>query len=241
MSNNIIIEGFACFADRLDIAVSPFSNKKGILILESDPEPGYFSKNGFPENLARTNDHHLYILTKQPVTCFQDWVIQQACKAKNKHNIKLHVSPGQLVFKNIQHNCIRMRTQEVENIEPFINLIRDNDVKFVKHLKVKPFNSIVHFKKHIQIESLGEGIYADVNDKNRHFVEIPELVEFERFEEIVEDIKNNCEFNMFNAAYVTLARRDRVMKFIAIYSKHCEEERLPDFKYYLDKIFSTEE
>jgi hypothetical protein len=232
------IEGFGCFAERLDIAVSPFSEKHEVLILESDPEPGYFSKNGFPENLVTAKDHHLYILTKHPITCFQDWVIQQACIAKNRHNVHVHVSPGQLTFQNKPHNCIRMRTQEVDNIKPFIDLLLSKEVSFVKHTKVKPFKSIVHFKKHIEIESIGDGIYADLHDKNRHFVEIPILVEYDEFEKLVEGIKNNCKFNMFNAALVSMARRDKVINFIAVYSKHCDESKLPEFKFYLDKMFS---
>ncbi len=232
------IEGYACFQERLDIAVSPFSEKNGSLILESDPEPGYFSKNGFPENLAHASDHHLYILTKHPVTCFQDWVIQQSFIVKNKLKINLHISPGQLTMGNVQHNCIRMRTQEVKSIRPFLDSLKKFNIKFVNHTKVKPFSSIVHFKKHIEIKPINEGIFADVNDKNRHFVEFPPnalIEDYSDFEQIIDTIKNNCQFNMFDVALVTLARRNKVMNLIAIYSHDCDETKLPEFKYYLDK------
>ena len=233
-SNNI--EGYVCFAERLDLALSPFSTKNGVLILESDPEPGYFSKNGFPENLAHASDHHLYILTKNPVTCFQDWVIQHSFKVKNELKINLHISPGQLIYLNKQHNGIRIRTQEVKSIEPFLKDLEKMDFQFVKHTKhVQPFKSIVHFKKHVEMKPVGDGVYADVNDKNRHFIELPVAIEYDDFAEMVTTIKNNCKFNMFNAAYASLARRDKVMNFVAIYSKHCDEKRLPEFKYYLDK------
>ncbi len=233
-SNNI--EGYVCFAERLDMALSPFSTKDGVLILESDPEPGYFSKNGFPENLAHASDHHLYIITKHPVTCFQDWVIQHSFKVRNELKINLHISPGQLIFLNEQHNGIRIRTREVESIKPFLDDLKNLNIEFIKHTKhIKPFNSIVHFKKHAELTPIEEGVYADVNDTNRHFVSLPENIEFEKFEKIVEQIKNNCGFNMFNAAYASLPRRNRVLNFIAIYSKHCDEKRLPEFKYYLDK------
>ncbi len=232
------IEGYACFAERLDIAVSPFSKKNGILILESDPEPGYFSKNGFPENLAHASDHHLYILTKHPVTCFQDWVIQHSFRVRNKLKINLHISPGQMSFLNVQHNCIRMRTQEISSIKPFLDDLKKLNIKFVGHTNMQPIKSIVHFKKHIEIKPISQGIFSDIFDKNRHFVEIPqhiELNELEEFEKIIEKIKNNCQFNMFNAALVSIARRDRVINMIAIYSKHCDESKLPEFKYYLEK------
>ncbi len=235
MKNNNI-EGYVCFAERLDLALSPFSTKNEVLILESDPEPGYFSKNGFPENLEHASDHHLYIITKHPITCFQDWVIQHSFKVRNKLNINLHISPGQLNFLNKQHNCIRIRTQEVSSIKPFLNDLKQLDVDFVKHTKhIQPYNSIVHFKKHAEMTLISEGVYADVNDKNRHFIKLPVNLDFDEFESVVEQIKNNCGFNMFNAAYAMLARRDEMMNFIAVYSKHCDEKRLPEFKYYLDK------
>ncbi len=230
------IEGYICFAERLDLALSPFSTKDSVLILESDPEPGYFSKNGFPENLAKASDHHLYILTKHPVTCFQDWVIQHSFKVREELNLNLHISPGQLTFINKSHNCLRIRTREVESIKPFLKDLEKLDIEFVKHSKhVQPYNSVVHFKKHAELTPLEEGVYADVNDKNRHFIKVPKSLDFEDFETVVEKIKNNCGFNMFNAAYATLPRRNEVMNFIALYSKHCDEKRLPEFKYYLDK------
>lgn len=209
--------------------------KNNILILESDPEPGYFSRGGFPENLIHASDHHLYIVTKHPVACFQDWVIQHSFSIKKKLNINLHISPGQLSFLNIQHNCIRIRTQEVASIKPFINDLKNLDIQFVKHTKIQPFNSIVHFKKHIEMTPLEEGVYADVNDNNRHYISLPRNLEFEEFENIVKLIKNNCGFNMFNAAYASLAQHDKVINFIVIYSKHCDEKRLPEFIHYLDK------
>ena len=230
------IEGYACFAERLDFALAPFSAKGGVLILESDPEPGYFSKNGFPENLAHASDHHLYILTKHPVTCFQDWVIQHSFKVRDELKIDLHISPGQISFLNKQHNCIRIRTQEIENIGPFLKDLKDLDIEFIKHSKhVRPYNSVVHFKKHVKLSLLGEGVFSDVNDENCHFIKVPKSLEFEEFEKIVEKIKNNCGFNMFNVAYAVLPRRDEVMNFIAIYSTHCDETRLPEFIYYLEK------
>jgi len=233
-SNNI--EGYACFAEQLDLALSPFSEKGGVLILESDPEPGYFSKKGFPENLAHASDHHLYIITKHPVTCFQDWVIQHSFEVKNRLKINLHISPGQLTYLNNPHNGIRMRTQEVKSIKPFLDDLKKIDIEFIKHTKhIEPYKSIVHFKKHIEISPVGDGIFSDVNDKNRHFIELPKSMEFNEFEKLVEIIKNNCQFNMFNTAYVSLTRRDKVMNLIAIYSKHCDEDRLPEFKYYVEK------
>ncbi len=239
MTTNKILEGFACFVERLPIAVSPFSERNNVLILESDPEPGYFSRNGFPENLAHANDHHLYLLTQKPITCFQDWIIQQACIAKNRYGINIRVSPGQLIFKNKAHNCIRMRTQEVDNVKRFVDFLKEQDVKFIKHTSVKPFESLVHFKKHIEIRSVGNGVYADLHDKNRHFVKIPVLVDFEEFEKIVKEIKNNCNFSMFNAAQVSMTRREKVINFIAIYSKDCDENRLPEFKKFVDKHFNV--
>jgi hypothetical protein len=131
-----------------------------------------------------------------------------------------------------------MRTQEISSIKPFLDDLKKLNIKFVGHTNMQPIKSIVHFKKHIEIKPISQGIFSDIFDKNRHFVEIPqhiELNELEEFEKIIEKIKNNCQFNMFNAALVSIARRDRVINMIAIYSKHCDESKLPEFKYYLEK------
>ena len=61
-----------CFSKKLMVARYPAEDNNGILILESSPFPSYYSVAGFPDSLKSIKDHHLYLLVKNPLHCFQD-------------------------------------------------------------------------------------------------------------------------------------------------------------------------
>jgi len=236
--NNNIISGFACFSLKVEVAAFPSTHKHELLILESNPEPGYFSKGDFPQNLARNSDHHLYLLLKKPVSCFQEIIMKHACYVKNKLHLRLHVAPGQMTFQNEVYPCVRIRTTEMDQLSAFLNDLKKLNIKFLHHKRfqnIKPYESLIQFKKYIEFKPTDEGIYADVNDKNRHFVELPENIDFDEFETLIGNVKNNCDFNMFNASLVYLLQKERILNMVAIYSKHCDESRLPEFRDYIKK------
>ncbi len=236
--DNKIYSGYACFSFKVEVAPYPSTHKHEILVLESNPEPGYFSRGDFPQNLVKASDHHLYLLVKKPVSCFQEIVMKHSYYVKNKLNLNLHISPGQMTFQNKVYPCIRIRTTELEQLQPFIEDVKNLEIEFLHHKlfhKIEPYISFIQYKKFIEYEPIDEGIYRDVNDNNRHFVAIPGEIEFDAFEKIIETIKNNCDFNMFNSSLVYLPQKDNVAHFAAIYSKHCDEKRLPEFRDFIKK------
>ncbi len=236
--NNNIISGFACFSLKVEVATFPSSHKHELLILESDPEPGYFSQGNFPQNLARNSDHHFYLVAKKPVSCFQEIIMKHAFYVKNKLQLNLHVGPGQMTFQNEVYPCVRIRTTEMDQFATFLKDLKKLNIEFFHHKlfqEVKPYVSLVQYKKYIEFKPIDDGIYADINDKNRHFIELTEDIEFDEFETMIENIKNNCNFNMFNASLVYLLQKERILHLVAVYSKHCDEGRLPEFRDFLKK------
>ena len=224
-----------CLSTELPMAAYPGGDQYKVMILESDPRPGYFAKGGFPEHLKHVHDHHLFVVIKHPVSCMQDKIIRNACRIKKEHNLSLHASPGQLTLFNETYPCIRIRTTEVDHLGVFISEFQKIGIEFMHRKEVKPYTSFIQFKKLIDFISLGEGIYQDANEKNRYFVSIPRDVEYDEFKTIINSVKNNCNFNMFDASLVYYHEKDGTHDMVTLYSEDCDETRLPEVKAFLEK------
>jgi len=236
--NSPAFSGYACFSQKLQVARFSGGELNDLLVLESDPEQGYFFSGYLPEQMNNANDHHLYLVVRKTIPCFQDKIIRHAHYIENELKLNLHISPGQMTFGNETHSCVRIRVSELDLLKDFIDKLEKMGIEFFcgRHYRhLKPYFSFIQFKKYIDLEKLDEGVYRDMEDNNAHFVEIPTDIEYSLFETMIEDIKNNCELNMFNTALVYFHRKDKIMDLVALYSRECNEERLPLLAEFLDK------
>lgn len=235
---NCVISGYACVSKKLQVARFTGENPHNLLILESDPEQGYFFTGNLPGEMGNASDHHLYFVVRKTIPCFQDRILRYAHKLKNEQQVQLHLLPGQMTFENEIHSCIRVRVSEVALLSSMVENLEEMGVEFFcqRHFKhFKPYASFIRFKKYIQIEEFEEDVFRDHNNKNIHYVKIPADIEFSLFETMIKDIKNNCELNMFSTSLVYFPLKDDIFDMVAIYSRECDEQRLPQLSEFLDK------
>jgi len=232
------LSGFACITQKLKVAPFPGEKIHDWVVLESDPEQGYFFSGTLPEEMKNINDHHLYLVVKQSIPCFQDQIIRKAYALQAEHKTTIHLSPGQIIFENEPHACIRVRVHEIDRLNDFIDEWEEMGIEFYckrRHRQIKPYTSLVMFKKYIELEKIGEAVFRNMNDSHIHLVEIPAAIDYPIFETMTEDIKNNCELNMFHTALVYMYSKVKIHHLAAIYSTDCNEERLPLLAEFLHK------
>lgn len=231
---NIKFDELACFTHESEVASFNLKDSK-YLILESDFRPGYYSKGDFPQNKANQKEHYLYLPVKKTINCFQDEVLRVADKINNKEKTIFHVSPGQMTYSGTDYQCIRIKATEINNLMKLINELKEIGIKFFKHREVKPYISEIHHKEFVSFKKVGDGIFQDNDNREMHFIHLPKNIEFNVFLDLVGTIKNNCSFHLFDAMLVSVFTKDKVHDFAGIYSKHCEESRLPEFKLHIEK------
>ncbi len=227
---------FACVSTKLMVAKFPSKENYGRLILESSPDPSYYSKAGFPENLRSVSDHHLYLVVKKPIPCFQDLVMRQCYILKEKLGIKLHVAPGQIGLLGKIYACIRIRTEDTSYLKTLLEEFRKLGIHFMADRPVKPYEAFIQIKRYTDFEIMEPGIYRDRENPKRYFVKIPGHIEYDVFEELIREVKNNCDFHMFDASLIYLNCGERFLEMVSVYSAHCEEERLPEMKKMLEEM-----
>ena len=235
---NIAFQGLTCFTVKLEVNRCDRSKQLGVLLLESDPNPGYYSKQNFPPNKKNNEDRHCYLLVKNAVNCFQDIILRQSRDLKTKFNHKLHITPGQMTFENKSFQCVRVNTEEVELLPELITILKLNGIEFLSDTKVKKYTSLIYFKKYIEFAQLMEGVFQDIDVPARYFFSIDKPVDFNEFESKMELIKNNCNFHLFDSFSTHFFLKEDVQDFVGIYSEHCDENRFTELQKELKVRFS---
>jgi len=231
------IDGLTCFSVELEVARSPLSDSMNYLILESDPTPGYYAKGDFPPNVKHVSDRHLYLPIKKSVNCFQDVIYRKANQFTKKLGSALSIYPGQMTFQNEDHQCLRLNLNTAEQLPVLIKEFTDLGLQFYLNKQVKTYNCNIYYKKYTSFINIEDGVYRDENNVHRYFFEIHHQVEFEVFKNGIEQIKNNCDYHLFDSYLVMLYYKDHIKDFIGIYSKHCDETRFGELKQEIKKQF----
>ena len=231
-------EGLTCFNIKLELERCKRGKDLGVLLLESDHNPGYYSVHNFPPNKKKNNARHCYLLVKNSVNCFQDIVLRLARDVRQNIDHNLHITPGQMTFNNKEYQCVRINTRELEYVPGLISDLKSIGIKFVSDRKFKKYTSVIYFKKYIEFAKLKEGVYKDANLHGRYFFSIPKNIGYTEFESKIGSIKNNCEFHLFDAYAAHFFWKERVQDFVVIYSEHCDENRFDELKNELDEKFA---
>ncbi len=214
------------------------SKEYRFLILESNQTPFYYAKQNFPPSVDAASERSLYLLVKNQVNCFQDLVLRHAAILSQKYDKQLHIYPGQIVYQAKPYQCIKIDTYDVGILAEIIKQTKILNIELLKASKKVPdYETLLFYKKYVELTEISDGIYRNTQNSGRYFFLLPRNIEFVEFEQKIEAIKNNCNFHLFDAFLNQLFFKDRVYDFAGIYSQHCDETRLTEFKSNIDKIF----
>ncbi len=234
---NIEFEGLTCFTVNLEIGHSPMSDKFGILIIESNPQPDYYALQNFPPNTNHVNDRHIYLLANNQTNCFQDIVLTVSYNLKSRLHKDLRIFPGQMTFHNKDFQAVRINTTTTKDLPVIIRELQNNGVELMKDKKVATYSSRLYFKKFIEFIELESGVYQDIDNLNRYFFKISHKPNFDEFTIKMEKIKNNCQFHLFDPFFASLFIKMESVYFIGIYSEHCDQARFGDLKQQIAELF----
>ena len=227
---DVVFQGITCFTVQLEVARCDKSENLGVLVLESDHNPGYYSLHNFPPNKKSTSDKHCYLLVKKSINCFQDIIHRYTRDNSAKFKHRLHVTPGQMSFHNTDYQCVRINTNEAEFTQDLITDLKSLGIEFIADSKVNSYKSLIYYKKYIEFIQISDGIYQDANLPARYFFTIPQRVDYDIFETKMKEIKNKCGFNLFDSFEAHFFLKDEILDFAGIYSEHCDENRFRELK-----------
>ncbi|MBN2668702.1 MAG: hypothetical protein JXR60_05670 [Bacteroidales bacterium] len=232
----ISFDGIACYNVELDLGKSPLSDVYGRLILETNSQPDYYARANFPPNKHQSN-WRLFLIVNNHVDCFQDIVLRKSAELRDVFGEKVEIMPGQITINKETNLCIRINTEDTSIIPKVIDELKKVNISFLPNKKRDNVTARVFFKRYTQFVEIEDGVYRDSVIHGRYFFKIDKLNDWEEFQAGIVKIKNSCNFHLFDSFLTFMFHQGKGHDFIGIYSDHCDENRFPELKKFIQMTF----
>mgnify|MGYP006301307795 CR=1 FL=1 len=190
-------------------------------VLESlHPFPGYHGNN-----LPDESDPRSLFLMVQNGHSFEDVArMSKSIKANFSHGF--NASEGLIYFKPYTYHCIRLKyLSSFSYIPDLQEMFSGHGVKYMKQREMEK-EAIIKINKTFWVEEQEEGIYRDMNNQVKCYVEVPEQMDWEGFKQFTFNIKNNLVDNNFDAAQGVFFRKKGIVDVVRIYDRDRSLEKM---------------
>jgi len=201
-------------------------------VLESlHPFPGYHGAN-LPEKLRPRS--LFLIVTKEH--SFEE-IARITKKIKQNFQYDFNACVGHIYFKTSSYTCIRIKYLKSFTFLPELQgLFKEHGIKFAKQ-KMIDSKGLIVINKHFYVNELEEGLYDDLEEDSKFYIELPQDIPWDVFKEYTLSIKNNIDNSDFDAAQGVFYRKEGIVEVVRIYICEGETDKIKTIhKLYIDKI-----
>jgi hypothetical protein len=204
-------------------ALSPIESNiiPNTCVLESqDPFPGYHGFNMPDEAEPRS----LFFLISNTYS-FED-IARRTKKIARQFGYDFNASIGSIYIQPYTYNCIRIKYLASFSLLPSLQeLFIEEGVKFLKYKDIQE-KGIIVVKKNFLVEEADDGIYRDLENPAKNYIELSEKLSWEKFSNITFTIKNNIIDNNFDAAVGVFYRLSGILDVARIYDRDNSLEKM---------------
>jgi len=181
-------------------------------VLESQhPFPGYHGAN-LPE---KTRPGSLFLVLANDYT--YEEIARVTKKIKKNFQYDFNASLGHIYFKTSNYPCIRVKYLKSFTFLPDLqNLYQDNGVKFAKQKSIDSKGLII-IKKVFSVSEMEEGLYNDLEEDSKYYIELPKDLPWDVFQEFTSNIRNNIDNSNFAAAQGVFYRKSGIVELVRLY------------------------
>jgi len=214
---NILIETMGYIKKEANLSTVDNNIIPNTLVLESlHPFPGYHGKN-LPE---QTSPRSLFLIVNKDYSYEEIARITKKVNQEFKHDF--NTSIGNIYFKTATYSCIRIKyLKSFTFLSELQRLFQSEGIKFVRKKHIDS-TGLILIRKHFNIEEIEDGIYRDVSESSKFYVELPESLEWEEFKQMTFHIRNNIDNSNFDAAQGVFHRSKGIVENVRLYI--CEGE-----------------
>lgn len=202
------------------------------LVLESLHQyPGYHGKN-LPE---KSTPRSLFLIVAKDYT-FEE-IARITKKIKQNFQYDFNASVGHIYFKTATYTCIRVKYLKSFTFLPELQgLYQEHGIKFTKKKTIDAKGLIV-IKKQFYIDEMEEGLYNDLEEESKFYIELPVDLPWDLFKEFTLKIKNNIDNSDFDAALGVFYRKNGIVEVVRLYISEGDTDKIKAIrKLYLDQI-----
>lgn len=205
----------------------------GALVLETlKPYPGYHGIT-IPDQM---NPISMFLLTKGKYS--GEEIIRATMAVKKRLTSRFDAAPGHIMVFNTMSPCIRIKETDDYNIlEPLIREYKKEGIQFAKAKKIELFSGLIKIRRFFRLAQIGDNILREIDRPFLSFLVIPKNMNWGVFEKITVQIKNNVEYNNFDAALSAFFVSSGIIDAIRIFHESITVEELETLrKKYLQEI-----
>ncbi|MCF8335906.1 MAG: hypothetical protein K9H65_04815 [Bacteroidales bacterium] len=194
-------------------------------VLESmKPFPGYHGKNLPDESEPRS----LFLLIRNNYS-FED-IARISKKIAENFEYDFNASIASIYLQPYTYNCLRIKYLASFSFLPELQekFIQEG-VKFSKYKAIND-RAIIVVDKNFLVEEQEQGIYRDLENKSKYYIELPEKLDWEAFRNFTFHIKNNLIESNFDAALGVFYRISGIVDMLRIYDRDTSIEKMRTLK-----------
>jgi len=230
--DKIIIETMGYIKKEANLSTVENNIIPNTLVLESlHLYPGYHGKNLPEQSVPRS----LFLIVNKDYS-FEE-IARIIKKIKREFQFDFDASQGNIYFKTTSYSCIRIKYLKSFTFLPELQgLFKEQGIKFAKQKNIDSLGLIV-INKHFYISELEEGMYKDLEEDSKFYIELPEELSWDTFKEFTISIKNNIDNSDFDAAQGILYRKKGIVEVVRLYICEGEYEKVKHIRQmYIDQI-----
>jgi hypothetical protein len=138
----------------------------------------------------------------------------------------LNIAVSVLEFAENHYPAIRIKNfPDYKMIHKLQECFIEQGVKFAKKVHIGN-SAIIRTNKIFSLEKVDENIYLDHFQEKTGYVALSKLIKQDYFNDVIDDIRNNTNCAMFDAARGAIVLDSRITDIIRIYSGHLDIDLL---------------
>lgn len=205
-------------------------NFKELILEDLDQYPGFYDQFFIPANESETRPRSIFLILKEFDFCREDHFIRMTTAIKHKHNLRFDAVIGNLELFNQHSPCIRVYMDDYSQIPELLAYYRDEGFHFQPHTRVAPYLSLIKLRKFFVLKPLAEGIYKSTDADDVYYFSIPGFLEWDEFERITIQIRNNWTNKIYDAAQVSLYDKSGMIEMVRIFDLKADLDKLSYLK-----------
>ncbi len=220
-----IIQSVGSIVKKEKLASVETETNSKVLILESLlPFPGYHGTT-IPDKLEPES---LFVVTKKDYN--DETIIRSIQKVKKITKVTFDAVPGTIFLKNNPVNIIRFKDLSYGLVSEVIEHFIDVGIEFEKSKNIPAYETIIKIRKFFKLSKLSDNIYEDMDVKEFFYLQIPELLGWDAFEDMTKNIKYNIGDVVFDAAQTSVYDASGLVDFVRIYDKDRNSDKLSSIR-----------
>ncbi|MFP4018042.1 MAG: hypothetical protein ACLFUH_02235 [Bacteroidales bacterium] len=203
------------------------------LVLESiDPFPDVDTKHK-----KRYKVPKYYYIGITPHHLDQDILIS-ARNAERQVDTELHSAIGEINIDGETYRIIRLKNISGKTLEEVLTAYKQYGLELKTFEKNIHSPAIICTKKFFYLEEIDQGFFLDLDEEEKGYVEVPNKLNWEKFEKITGKVKPECKNPAFDGAIGNISKHGVSQDVIRIYHPELDKEKLLEIgKTYIKNLF----